>query len=88
MSGVTARLAPRTDNESNTTLRIPKRNNNAAENGPTSPYNKIPIDATLEIAARLQPNSSWKGIIKTLGMERIPADTSKVTNVSRTIIQP
>lgn len=71
-----------------TTLRMPKRSSSAAENGPTSPYRKMPMEITLEIPPLLQPNSSWNGMSRMLGSERMPAETSKVAKVSSTITQP
>lgn len=67
---------------------MPNFRSTAAEKGPASPYRKIPIETTLEIPPRLQPKSFSNGSIKRLGMDRIPAETSKVTKVTARTTHP
>ena len=64
------------------TVRMPKRCINAAANGPTSPYRKMPIAADSEITSRGQPNACSSGTISTPGVERRPAATSRARNTT------
>ena len=63
-----------------TTRRRPTRSTSAAENGPDSPKTTRLIDTAMLIVARLQPNSSCNGTIKTPGTARNAADASSAAN--------
>ncbi len=60
------------------TRRIPYRSTKAAAKGPPSPKTTRLIATAKPIVARLQPNSSCSGTIRTPVVERNPADVTSV----------
>ena len=62
------------------TRRNPKRCCNAAAKGPMNPNSSTLMLTANPTVARLQPNSSRSGSIRTLGVLRKPAAPSSVTN--------
>ena len=67
------------------TRRTPKRSMGAAEKGAARPKRRSPIETASEIVPRDQPNSFWRGTIKTPGVARKPAVVINVTKVTATI---
>ena len=81
MLGVNQAIAPRT------TRRNPHRSMTDAAKGPMSPNSAMLIATAPEITARLHPNSPSSEIMRTPGVARIPAVTSRTTNVTSATIQ-
>ena len=71
-----------------TTRRSPIRSASAAENGPLRPKTTRLIATAAEIVARLQPNSSCSGTIRTPGTPRNAADASSAVNPAPATTQP
>jgi len=67
--------------------RMPKRCIAAAANGPINPNRTRPIDTARVMLSRLQPKLFSSGTIRTLGVARMPATTSRVTKVNAATIQ-
>jgi hypothetical protein len=64
------------------TARTPKRSISAAANGAVSPKSTRLTPTASETRPRDQPNSSWRGTIRTPGAARNPAAHSRATNAT------
>jgi hypothetical protein len=69
-----------------TVRRMPKRCITAAAKGPAAPYRTMLIEIAAEIVVRLQPKACSSGTMRTLGLERTPAATSRVKKIAPTTI--
>ena len=75
------------DSPTSITARAPKRSIRRPAKGPERPYSSSPMETAKAMASRLQPNSSSRGWISTLGAARTPAEISRVTNVTAATTQ-
>ncbi len=81
-----------TDTESKATApritrRTPHWSITDAANGPMSPKSAMLMATAVEMTARLQPNSRSSDSISTPGVARMPAVTSRITNVTTATTQ-
>ena len=87
MRVVSATEIPSSATAHRTTRRNPQRSITDAANGPIKPNSAMLIATAPEMTARLHPNSPSSEIIRTPGVARIPAVTSRTTKVTRATIQ-
>ena len=87
MSVVAATAPVITASAASRTRRTPNRFITAAANGPISPNSAMLIATANEIAVRFHPNSVSSGTIRTPGVARTPAPTSRITKVTAATTQ-